>query len=110
MLTRRIALPIAALTALATLPLLAGAAPAGASGAVVQPAVPASRGGGPGDGNGDPKGPQEKKKEEPPNNCPTTMWTIPLEIKGLACILLLPKPEKQGEAGSSGSGLGSLLG
>jgi len=110
MLTRRIALPIAALTALATLPVLAGAAPAGASGAAVQPANPASRGGGSGDRPGDPKGP-EKKNEEPPNNCPTTMWTIPLEIKGLACLLLLPKPEKQGGAdGGSSSGLGGLLG
>ena len=109
MLTRRIALPIAALTALATLPVLAGAAPAGASGAVVKP-VPASRGGGPGDGSGDPKGPPEKKKEEPPNNCPTAQWTVPLEIKGLACILLLPKPEKKdGDSGGS-SGLGGLLG
>jgi hypothetical protein len=106
MLTRRIALPIAALTALATLPVLAGAVPAGASSAVVTPG-PTSRGGGPGDNPGDPKGPQ--KKQEPPNNCPTTMWTIPLEIKGLACILLLPKPEKSGENGSSGGG-GGLLG
>jgi hypothetical protein len=109
MLTRRIALPIAALTAVATLPLLAGAAPVGASGAVVQPVVPASRGGGPGNGSGDPKGPQ-KKSEEPPNNCPTAQWTIPLEVKGLACILLLPKPEKKdGDTGGS-SGLGGLLG
>ncbi|HEV7864436.1 MAG TPA: hypothetical protein VGR20_17135 [Acidimicrobiia bacterium] len=108
MLTRRIALPIAALTALATLPVLAGITPAGASGTVVKPVVPAARGGGPGDGSGDPRGPQ--KKEEPPKNCPTEMWTIPLEIKGLACILLLPKPEKKdGESGGS-SGLGGLLG
>jgi len=107
MLTRRIALPIAALTALATLPVLAGAAPAGASGAVGKPA-PESRGRN-GDRPGDPKGP--KKNDEPPNNCPTTMWTVPLEIKGLACILLLPKPEKQGGAdGGSSSGLGGLLG
>ena len=105
MLTRRVALPLAALTALATLPVLAGTVPAGASGAVVKP-VPDSRGRG--DRPGDPKGPQ-KKNEEPPNNCPTTMWTVPLEIKGLACILLLPKPEKQGENGGS-SGGGGLLG
>jgi hypothetical protein len=102
MLTRRIALPIAALTAMATLPLLAGAAPAGASTAS-RPGI-ASRG----DRPGDPKGP-DKKAEEPQNNCPTTLWTIPLEIKGLACILLLPKPEKQGENGQGGSG-GGLLG
>jgi hypothetical protein len=102
MLTRRIALPIAALTALAMLPVLAGAAPAGASGAGAGHGV-ASRG----DRPGDPKGPD--KKDEPPNNCPTTMWTIPLEIKGLACILLLPKPEKPGENGQGGGG-GGLLG
>jgi hypothetical protein len=35
------------------------------------------------------------------------MWTIPLELKGLACILLLPKPEPGGEGGG---GLGGLLG
>ena len=103
MLTRRVALPLAALTALATLPVLAGAAPAGASGAVMKPA-PASRGrsGGSGDRS-------SKKAEQPPNNCPTTLWTIPLEINGLACLLLLPKPEKQGD-GSGGSSGGGLLG
>src|SRR5436190_1321070 len=53
MLTRRIALPIAALTALATLPVLAGAAPAGASGA--RPGV-ASRGGGGARKSGTPEG------------------------------------------------------
>jgi hypothetical protein len=102
MLTRRIALPIAALTAMATLPLLAGAAPAGAS--TGSRSGIASRG----DRPGDPKGP-DKKAEEPQNNCPTTLWTIPLEIKGLACILLLPKPEKQSENGQGGGG-GGLLG
>jgi hypothetical protein len=102
MLTRRVALPLAALTALATMPVLVEAAPAGASGAVVKP-VPANRGrsGGSGDRHA-------KKAEEPQNNCPTMLWTIPLEIKGLACILLLPKPEKQGE--NDGSGGGGLLG
>jgi hypothetical protein len=104
MLTRRFALPIAALTALATVPLLAGAAPAGASGLAAKPGI-ASRG----DRPGDPKGP-DKRAEEPQNNCPTTLWTIPLEIKGLACILLLPKPEKQREDGSGGGGGGGLLG
>jgi hypothetical protein len=107
MLTRRVALPLAALTAMATMPLLAGAAPAGASGAVMKPA-PSSRGKDNGDPNG-PDGKQQKKEAEPPKNCPTEMWTIPLEVKGLACLLLLPKPEKQGD-GEGGSGLGSLLG
>jgi hypothetical protein len=99
MLTRRIALPVAALTALATMPVLIEAAPAGASGAVVQPASRGRNG-----HNGD------RKAEEPKNNCPTTLWTIPLEIKGLACLLLLPKPEKQGQGGDGGGGGGGLLG
>jgi hypothetical protein len=102
MLTRRIALPIAALTALATLPVLAGAVPAGAS--TTSPSGISSRGG---DAPGDPKGP-DKKAEDPQGNCPTTKWTVPLEIKGLACILLLPKPDKQGQEG--GGGGGGLLG
>ena len=102
MLTRRIALPIAALTAVATLPVLA-AVPAGAS-------TP-SRSGieSRGDRPGDPKGP-DKKAEDPQGNCPTTKWTIPLEIKGLACILLLPKPEQPGSGDGGGGGLGGLLG
>ena len=99
--TRRVALSLAALTALATMPVLSGAAPAGASGAVV---TPSSRG----RDNGDPHGPDAKKKNtEPENPCPTKQWTIPLELKGLACLLLLPKPEPDGEGGG---GLGGLFG
>ena len=101
MLTRRIALPIAALTALATMPVLATAMPAGAS--TTSRSGIESRG----DRPGDPKGP-DKKSEDPQGNCPTTKWTIPLEIKGLACVLLLPKPDKQGQDG--GGGGGGLLG
>ena len=104
MLTRRVALPLAALTAFATLPVLASVAPAGASSAVV---TPASRGG----DNGDPEGPKAKKKDEPVDNCPTKQWTVPLELKGLACILLLPKPEPpEGGGEGGGGGLGGLLG
>ena len=109
MLTRRVALPLAALTALATMPVLAGAAPAGASSGVVKP-TPAARG----NDNGDPEGPDgHEAKKEKKDNCPTDLWTVPLEVKGLACILLLPKPEKpEGENGeeSGGGGLGDLLG
>ena len=106
MLTRRVALPLAALTALATLPVLAGAAPAGASSAVLKP-TPAARG----NDDGDPEGPRGRNDEER-DNCPTELWTIPLEIKGLACILLLPKPERQDQDGdeSGGGGLGDLFG
>jgi len=103
MLTRRVALSMAALTALASMPVLVGTAPAGASGAVVSPS---SRG----NDNGAPEGPEAKEKKksnEPENNCPTKQWTIPLELKGLACLLLLPKPEPGGEGGG---GLGGLFG
>ena len=106
MLTRRVALSLAALTALATLPVLSGAAPAGASGAVLTPS-PMARG----NDDGDPEGPDSSRQEEQ-NNCPTEMWTIPLEIKGLACILLLPKPDQEDQDGedSRRGGLGDLLG
>ena len=100
MLTRRVALSMAALTALASMPVLAGAAPAGASGAVV---TPSSRG----RDNGDPQQPKQKQQQEPkPKPCPTDQWTIPLEVKGLACLLLLPKTEKDGDGGSGGGLLG----
>ena len=104
MLTRRVALPLAALTALATLPVLAGAAPASASGAVVTPFAR-------GNDDGDPEGPRGRNNDEPKDNCPTELWTVPLEVKGLACILLLPKPEpgSEGEGGGA-SGLGGLFG
>ena len=106
MLTRRVALPLAALTAAATMPLLAGAVPAGASEAVAKPA-PDSRG-----KPGDPRGPEKKKQDEQkPNNCPTKLWTVPLELKGLACVLLLPKPDQppDGGNGGGGGGVGGLL-
>jgi hypothetical protein len=107
MLTRRVALPLAALTALATMPVLASAVPAGASDAMAKPA-PDSRGR---NRPGDPRAPEKKAEDADQNNCPTTLWTIPLEIKGLACLLLLPKPEKQGDnGGGGGGGLGGLLG
>jgi hypothetical protein len=105
MLTRRVALPLAALTAIATLPMLAGAAPAGASRAAIAPS-PASRG----EDNGDPEGPGAKKNKEPVDNCPTKQWTVPLELKGLACLLLLPKPEPGNEGEGGGGGLGGLFG
>ena len=106
MLKRRGALTLASLTALATLPVLSGISPASAS--AIRPQVPFSRGG-PGDGPGNPKGP-DKKAEPPKDNCPKELWTVPLEIKGLACILLLPKPEQPGSGDGGGGGLGGLLG
>jgi hypothetical protein len=99
MLTRRVALPLAALMAFATLPALAGTTAAGASGA----ARPAARDG----DNGDPEGPAAAH-EEVEDDCPTELWTIPLEIKGLVCILVLPKSEEDEE--EVAGGLGNLLG
>ncbi len=93
--TRRVALSLAALTALATMPVLSGATPAGASGAIVSPTAR-------GEDNGDPEA-QQQQEEPKPKPCPTDQWTIPLEVKGLACILLLPKTEK--DDGESGGGL-----
>jgi hypothetical protein len=102
--TRRVALSLAALTALATMPVLAGT-PAGASGAIVSPTAR-------GDDDGDPEGP-DAQDDAPIDECPTEQWTLPLELKGLACILLLPKPEQgNGDEGGGGGlgGLGGLLG
>jgi hypothetical protein len=98
--TRRVALSLAALTALATMPVLGGT-PAGATGAVVSPTA---RGG----DNGDPEGPddEQQQQEAKPKPCPTDQWTIPLEVKGLACILLLPKTEKDDGDGGGGGLLG----
>ena len=98
--TRRVALSLAVLTALATMPVLSGT-PAGASGAIVSPT---SRG----EDNGDPEGAEEPTDNDgPADNCPTKQWTVPLELKGLACLLLLPKPEPGGDGGG---GLGGLFG
>jgi hypothetical protein len=106
MLKRRAALTLATLATLATVPVLSGISPASAS--ATRPQVPFSRGG-PGDGSGDPNGP-DKKPEAPKDNCPKELWTVPLEIKGLACILLLPKPEGPGGSEGGSGGLGGLLG
>src|SRR5690348_17555466 len=34
-----------------------------------------------------PQDKKEKKEEEPPNNCPTKQWTVPLELKGHGPLL-----------------------
>jgi hypothetical protein len=91
MLTRRIALSLAALTALATLPVLAAAAPVGAFGFAAAP-EPASRGQAP----GEPEPPDEPEAQD---DCPTELWTVPLEVKGLLCLLVLPKPDSGEESG-----------
>ena len=42
------------------------------------------------------EGDQTEEPAEPEDECPTELWTIPIEIKGLACILLLGKPADEG--------------
>ena len=95
---RRSTLLLAPLLGLASLPLVAGipaagAAPAGHS------STPAARAPKPGEPGGGDKGSAEKEK----TNCPTALWTIPLEIKGFACVLLLPKQPPPEAPGGSGS-------
>ncbi len=94
---RRSPLLLAPLLGLASLPLVAGipaagAAPAGHS------STPAARAPKPGEPGGGDQGSADKEK----TNCPTALWTIPLEIKGFACILLLPKqpPQPPADGGS----------
>src|SRR5207237_7234020 len=101
-LMRRIAAPLAAL--LAAAPLLMGASAAGAdevttAARLASPVstqdlgrtlVPNARGTDPGNGTAD-----DQKKKEKQKPCPEELWTIPLQVEGLACILLLPKKEEQ---------------
>ena len=34
------------------------------------------------------------EEETPPDPCPTEMWTIPVEVEGLLCVMALPKAEE----------------
>jgi len=95
---RRTTLLLAPLLGLASLPLVAGIPAAGAAPAG-HPSTPAARAPKPGEpGRGD-QGQADKEK----TNCPTALWTIPLEIKGFACVLLLPKqpPQPPADGGSA---------
>ena len=81
MIVRRIAAPTTAL--FVTLSLAAGASPAFAA-----------RG----------ESPEERERreaeaaEEEVNPCPEDLWTVALPVEGLACVLLLPKDEKDQDA------------
>lgn len=91
---RAIASPLVALLALASPPLVAGAAAVSSSPVTALPSrpdrvVPADRGIDPDDRDGD--GRPDKEEEPEQLACPTELWNIPVEIDGLACILLLPK-------------------
>lgn len=39
--------------------------------------------------------PQAQPEETP---CPEDRWSLPVQIEGLACVLLLPKPEEPSAA------------
>ena len=41
---------------------------------------------------------EAKAAEEEVNPCPEDLWTVALPIEGLACVLLLPKDEKDQDA------------
>lgn len=83
---------LARLSAVALAPLL--------SLTLAAPAMAARAGG---DDPGEEGGKKPKPSEVKP--CPTDKWTVPLEVQGLACLLLLPKKD-----GAGGGGAGGLLG
>ncbi len=86
---------LAAATAmLVVLPGAGGATPAGPDAGL------ASRGFDRGDrepGNrdrGQPPAGAESEGDQAKENCPEAAWTLPVQVKGAACLLLLPKPEE----------------
>ena len=83
---RAIASPIVALLAMASPPVVAGTAAASPAPETTRWITPVDRGIDPADRDDD-----MADDEQAPDECPTELWTIPLEVKGLACILLLSK-------------------
>ena len=84
MIVRKIAAPTTAL--FVTLSLVAGASPAFAA-----------RGESPEDRE-QREAEAKAAEEEEVNPCPEDLWTVALPIEGLACVLLLPKDEKDQDA------------
>ena len=41
----------------------------------------------------------EEGASEPADECPTEVWSVPIEIKGLACLLIAKKPPEEAPAG-----------
>lgn len=62
----------------------------------------ADRGIDPDDRDGD--GRSDRQAEAQPLPCPTHQWNVPVEIEGLACILLLPKEAPADEESGSRDG------
>lgn len=77
-------------------PVAAGAASDGTPGATVITLAPADRGIEPADRSDE----DGDEAEEAPDNCPTELWTIPLEIENLACVLLLAKDSEEAGGGT----------
>ncbi|HET6288418.1 MAG TPA: hypothetical protein VFG15_16940 [Amycolatopsis sp.] len=44
--------------------------------------------------------PEETPQDEQPDECPTELWVVPIEIEGVACILVLRKHEEEPAAGA----------
>ena len=86
------------LLTVASSPVSAGAAAAGFSDAHITTVAPADRGIEPADRSDE----DGDEADEAPDNCPTELWTVPLEIEGLACVLLLAKDEEAAEEAHAG--------
>ena len=41
----------------------------------------------------------EEGASEPADDCPTELWSVPIEIKGVACLLIAKKPPEEAPAG-----------
>jgi hypothetical protein len=41
----------------------------------------------------------EEGASEPADECPTELWSVPIEVKGVACILIAKKPPEDAPAG-----------
>lgn len=85
-----------------------GAVRAGAMAAEADAAGVTSRGPERGDrerGNRDrgqpPAGGEQRQAEQKKQQCPEDAWSLPVQVKGVACVLLLPKPEDGTPAASS---------
>ena len=83
MIVPRIAAPATAL--FVTLSLVAGAGPAFAA----RGETPEER---------EQREAENKADEEQVEPCPEDLWTVALPVEGLACVLLLPKDEKDQDA------------
>jgi hypothetical protein len=80
---------------------------AGSGSALTDPSGVASRGDRRGRADREGRGSAERGQAEPGadnqahDDCPTQMWTLPIELRGVLCVLLLEKHEEAPAAGGS---------